>query len=229
MKRELAVSQWSVYALAVAPAGKMLAADGAGKVSLWNMETGEKIGEIGQSNGNIGAIQFSPDGKILAFDSDKGAELWDLATKRRLHLIENAKIAAFAPDSATFAVNGFGALKFYNTQSGAFEREIAVPNPLKRIFPKPGEPDFSPLQGNGLFYSPSAVVAPDFQSAASIYADGSIGIWNTKKGELQKQLRGFQRDVAGGDTYSLAFAPDGQTLAASSRSGEAAIWSLQGK
>ena len=226
LKREFAVSKWSVYAVKISPDGKTLAADGAGKVQLWNIENGQKAGELGDSKGNIRSLDFSPDGKTIAFTSNAGVELWDMASAKRLQLFPNAELGAFSRDGATLAVNEFGGLKFYNAQNGALQRQIAVPNPLKHIFPKPGEAGFSPLQGNGLFYAPDAQIAPDLQRAASIYADGSIGIWNTQTGELKQQLRGFQSDTMGGDVSQIAFSPDGSRLAVGSRSGETAIWIL---
>ena len=80
--------------------------------------------------------------------------------------------------------------------------------------------------GGYLMYELKTTIAQNGEIAASIYEDGSIGIWNLQSGTLLKMLRGFQSDVMGGDISSLTFSPDSKLLAVGSRSGETAIWKM---
>lgn len=218
---EFDVSQWSVYGVRVSPDGQTLAVDGAGKVQLWDLKSGRKTREFGEQNGNIRSLEFSPDAKTLAFTSSAGIELWDVSKERRLALLQGEDWSGFSPQGKP--VTSSFKLRFHNAENGAVEREIAVPNPLRRPIATLGGIPFT----NGFIYVPRAQLSPDGKWAASIYADGSIGIWDVETGALKQQLRGFFReDTNGGDVSQIAFSPDGSSLAVGSRNGEVAIWSL---
>lgn len=221
-KRELEASKWSVYSVQVSPDGRTLAADGAGRVQLWDIESGRKTRELGDTQGNVRSLDFSPDGKMTAFTSSAGVELWDIALGKRLQLVPNATWNGFSPDGATFAVSSLRGLEFHNTRDGALQRKVAVPNPFRHSIPQDG------LPVSRAVYAPDAQLSPDFRTAASLYEDGSIGIWDVQTGKLKQQLRGFQREnVTSGDVSQIAWSPDGSRLAVGSRGGEVAVWNVK--
>ncbi|MYA71349.1 hypothetical protein F4141_10420, partial [Candidatus Poribacteria bacterium] len=59
----------------------------------------------------------------------------------------------------------------------------------------------------------------DGQTLASGSQDGTIHLWDTATGELQKTFRGHMRGVEG-----VVFSPDGQTLASGSSDGTILLW-----
>jgi WD40 repeat protein len=63
---------------------RLVTADGAGAVAVWNADTGEGLGEIA-SRGAVSALAVAPDGTKLAVARDLGGiELWDLPSRTLL-------------------------------------------------------------------------------------------------------------------------------------------------
>jgi WD40 repeat protein len=75
--------------VAFSPHGKTLATDSFGFIPathssrgtarLWNVATGQQIGQLAKVNSGVDAVAFSPDGKTLAAGSTDGtARLWNV-------------------------------------------------------------------------------------------------------------------------------------------------------
>ena len=62
----------TVYSLDIAPDGKALASTGHESVSLWAVESGEKIASLSLGSGWVRAVAFSNDGNQLASGGDDG-------------------------------------------------------------------------------------------------------------------------------------------------------------
>jgi len=70
----------SVYSVAFSPDGSMLAAGSDDKiVRLWDIKTGQQIGQLLGHTNHVVSVKFSPNGTLLASGSDdKTIRLWDI-------------------------------------------------------------------------------------------------------------------------------------------------------
>jgi len=112
--RILANREQSTYfeAAAISPDGKIVATswrnEKTGLVTLWSVETGQRIKELIGHKKTIGAVIFSPDGKLLATSSrwDNVINIWSVDSAEIIQTIELSRgpeIIAFSPDSRQLA------------------------------------------------------------------------------------------------------------------------------
>jgi serine/threonine protein kinase len=98
--------------LCFSPDGRLLADTiwRDGRVTVWNVKTGEKVGAWQAHGGTVNGVAFSGDGRALATVGGDGAvRLWDVATHRGLAELRHEGHTyqlAFSPDGATLATTG---------------------------------------------------------------------------------------------------------------------------
>ena len=189
---------WLPYARKVgfSPDGKALAGmSDQHTLRLWDVATGKERFEAGHT-GEVVSVAVSPDGKLLASaGADGTTRLWDLAAGRELRQLQTEPLGvvrgvAFSPDGKLVAGGGVG----YVNQEG-FVRvwEAATGKEVHKI--KTASPGTS-----GVAFS------PDGQALAACFGQ-EAALWDLGTG---KELRRWP--VTGYPT-SLAFAPDGKSLA----------------
>ncbi len=148
------------------------------------------------------SVAISPDGRaVVGSNMDGTLRIWDLESgQERIQPPPQGGwcLTSFAPDSKTFATSG---LVLWETATG------------KRIGPAPGPTSTVSL----VSFSPDGKIA-----ATSSYfgAQPEVRLWDVQTG---RPLRSFDAPTLNG-VRAVAFAPDGQTLAACGLTAENQVW-----
>ncbi|MCW3100866.1 MAG: (Myosin heavy-chain) kinase [Chthonomonadaceae bacterium] len=252
-----------VTSVAFSPDGKTLAVGGrkhtystdlstasySAVLELWNVSTGKRIATLDTSVdysdstfalAGVNSVAFSSDGTMLAAGGDsrtgsKGGgvvELWSVSGRTRIRAFPttaNAGIAsvAFSPDGHTLAdggerqaaSTGIGVLEVWNVSDGTLFESLntaAADGVLSVAF----SPDGKTLADGGR----------SFNSPSGGYSD-ILELWNVSTGTRTQSLGSAARSL----TTSVAFSPDGKTLADVGEStgvdtahGVLELWSVSG-
>jgi RNA polymerase sigma factor (sigma-70 family) len=188
----------------LAGAGRLVGPDGlahVGEVCLWDLASGKLLWQAEGHANELYGLAFSPDGKFVATGSkDKTIKLWDTekgTCKRTLegHGEHGVYSVAFSPDGKLLASGGLdGTVRLWNPETGELKQTLT----------------------DGYFKGLMVLVAfsPDGKTLASAGdtavepRKGDVKLWDSQSGKLQQTSAGQVEGV-----YSLAFSPDGATLA----------------
>ncbi len=188
----------SVTSLAFSVDGSTLASSAYSNVKLWNLTTHKCVATLqgGPYDGLYNQVAFSSNGKILATGSWKTIVLWDSATHKvtdvfrgHTHIVDSV---AFSPNGNTLA-------------SGSSDNTIMLWNPStgKKIGTLAGH--------NG--HVRSLAFSPDGKVIASGGSDSTARLWDIATGECTAT---FKLDSPYAWYVSVAYSPDGKTLAVAS-------------
>ena len=196
--------EWGVTALAFIPGGRTLAvgySDGA--IGLWNVGTKQQTGRLDTPVRFVWTLAVSPDGKLLASGGFEHASIsvWNLQT--------GALVSSFMGHDTGQEMTQFhlshlvrmediGVRDFVRRHNsplgGGNRKQIAS---LTKDDSAGEHPDVSSL-----------VYSPDGTFLASAGDDAKIRLWDA---QTLKQIEALETD--GGSVSSIAFRPDGETLA----------------
>ena len=202
-----------VGSVAFAPDGKTLASGSEDRtIKLWDARSGELLRTLEGHTGNVISVAFAPDGQTLASGSiDKTVKLWGARSGKLVRTLEEhtsyVHSVAFAPDGKTLASSsGDTTIKLWGARSGELLRT---------------------LEGHKWIVN-SVAFAPDGNTLASGSWDKTIKTWDARSSELQLSIdaRGPDHERKGhrGLVRSVAFAPDGNTLASGSYDTTIKLW-----
>ena len=186
----------------------------------WHLPDGAKA-RFGNGRPTEG-IAFSPDGTRLAVGSKLGIWIYDSRTYKELALLighsGNITTIAFSPDSTRLA-------------SGSWDNTI-------RLWDVTTGQHLKTLEGHkwSLY---SIAFSPDGQTLVSGGGDGTIRLWDVATGEHLKTLTEHKSEVSndfeptfdpfgeeGSNYTSVAFSPNGETLASRRRDGKIFFWDV---
>jgi len=207
-------SMRSAQSLAFFPDGRVLGVAGHGSaVRLWDIETRTVLPGLGDGAETGPCIAFAPAGKLLAVSDSRGEHrrgavtIWDWEGRRRLITLHDRSggitVLAFAPDGTRLASgDSAGIVKLRDVATG---RERAT---LRACQP-----------GTGVT---AMVISPDGALLVTAgVVDRWVRVWDAVSGGPKGKLLRTDSGVT-----SLAFSPNGTTLAMAQGDGIARLWGV---
>jgi Tol biopolymer transport system component len=181
----------SVYSLAFAPDGKLLAAQVGSQIYVWDLKTGKELRRIAEEPAaGIWSVAFSPDSKtVYAPLEDHSIAAWEVATGKLVRQFKGHTStvwsATVSPDGKLLASGGEDlTVRLWNTSTGAEVAQLT--------------------HGSGVW---PFQFTRDGKELVSISSDGKLSIWDLAGGTQKKQF--FTEASA----WPLALSADGRTVA----------------
>ncbi len=205
-------------AMAWSPDGRRLAVGTNDAVSIRDRDLG--FHEIVRLEGHPGAVDhlaFSPDDNWLIVTAAGEARLWSLASRSAVARFggekERLSGAAFSPDGARVALGSDdGSVKVFRVPTARLEQTLAGRSTVTSLA-------FS-LDGSTL----AVGGADNTVRVWTADANGKLRVSNTLLGSRPK-AHGVPHPVPNGAVFSVAFSPDGKTLASAGT--EVRLWSVK--
>ncbi len=180
------------YSVSFSPDGTTLAsALNNGRIELWQVNTGARIGTLDRQSLWVPSVVFSSDGATLASGSGDGTVLlWDVSSQAEIAVLEGhtsrVRSVAFTPDGTMLA-------------SGSDDETIKLWDVSSRA-------EIATIEGHRQEVR-SVAFSPGGGILASGSWDGTARLWDVSSREEIATLNVHRRGVT-----SVAFSPDGRTL-----------------
>jgi WD40 repeat protein len=112
-KQITSLGKRDAHSFAFSPDGTTAASGYWDAVALWNISTGELLGQLSGFGRYVIGLSFSGDGAVLAAATDLGElQIWDARSRARLHSVKfdglDVSTPVFSPDGGLVAVGVYG-------------------------------------------------------------------------------------------------------------------------
>ncbi len=205
-----------VKSAAFSPDGKTLVTSGNdGTARLWDMAGRQQLASLDGRSSQVQTAAFSPDGRTLATSHDGWTvRLWDVRTRKETAALSGVgSPAVFSPDGDVIATGGKrGRVVLWDTRTHQKIDELQVYRNDDGAWPSLLE--FSP-DGRTL-----AVTVTGHGTSGS--DKSGVQLWDVREKRRTAVLRGHT-----GLVQSLAFSPDGDTLATGASDATARLWDVR--
>ena len=174
--------------VAYAPDGKTVLSVGGPAPRLWDPASGkERFLAFAGHQARVAAVAITPDGKLTA-SSGEDIRLWETATGKPVRRLAAPAVAlAISPDGKTLASAGGRTLRLWDLETGKEIHKAQGPRLLRAV-----------------------AFSPDGKLLASGDEQATIRLWDPSTLKPIRQLADM-KSLA--ESLSLAFSPDGKTLA----------------
>jgi len=209
-----------IKALAFSPNGRLLAADDtSGGFYLWSMDTWQPVGTEIAGQSATTAFAFNPGGRTIAVGGAGAISLWD------------TRIGSIT-DSITVPGNELVGPMAYSPDGKLLV--AALPGGRIRLWDATTDTRLGTLQDTGSQGVSDVAISPDSQMLAVGDVNGKTYLWNLSTEKLIAVLTNPAGAVPPGldaqtlhAVDSVAFSPDGRTLATSDTDGSAYVWRVR--
>src|SRR5438132_2825820 len=192
-----------------------------GSVKLWDVDKRKVIATLRDAAGDcdysVNRVAFSPDGKTLAaVCNEEKVKLWDVATgKEKAPLKGDPKgiFLAFSPDGKTITLANHDneTVILWDPSTGKEKASLkGLPGSIK------GASKYAAFSPDGtLFAAGGGKLSTTGRPVA-----GEVKVWDVATGRERATLKGPEL------VWSVAFSPDGKTLASASMLGTVLLWDM---
>ena len=196
----------TINSIAISPDGKYLLTGGYGGLTLWDINTGEKVTLRESVKDIVNCVAFSPDGKYaLSTSLNKPIKLWEIATGKETRTFtghsNSVESIAFTPDGRY-------------TLSGSTDNTI-------RLWDITIGKEIRTFTGHSEDVT-SVAFSPDGRYILSGSIDNTTRLWDAGTG---KEIRAFTGHSKG-DVESIVFSPDGKYALSANEDKTLKLWEV---
>ncbi|MBX9654371.1 hypothetical protein K2Y11_12220 [bacterium] len=206
--RKLIETKDAIFAVAVRPGTREVAAGGADRIfRVWEIDTGKELFAVENHADWILDLAYSPDGKkLLTASRDRSAKIWDQTTAEPL---------------LTFAQHTDAVYAVGSNPEGTIACSIGADKQL-RFWQMEGNGDQKSAQNAHQETACRLLFAPSGKIVVTVGNDKRVIAWNPADGKVIREFNGHQ-DVV----YSVALSADEKKLATGSWDGEIRVWNVE--
>lgn len=209
------------------------------KVEIFSFPEANLLRTLEENNGPQD-FEFGPNDDLVAIARDqKGTLIANLTTGQEIRALPGGSPLAFSPDGRSVVVGGYGrSVTLWAIPGGRMIRKFSLEGHEGGLTPV-FSPDgtmlavgnrnstthiFEMATGQVLHVLPHNMshqlrFHPKGDLLAVVYVDGSLILWDTKTGELRRQVKAFANEL-----YTVDWSPDGTLLATAGYHTPVTLW-----